>query len=449
MLAQFGAEPPFGGSSSLSNVFFNTPFVGQNAVHSPNPFNGIHDATRGQPVDLSIFRPIFFYGDFQPHLRVAVHGAIQLDHSASSGQRHDVSDGLCGIAGPSFAGRPRYQSLESADLSGHQFASLRQREHMRIADRRRRAVLRPGDGVAPTGGFHVPYGPNGPAVIPAGATSGRLRRPDLNLVGSASVFLAQLQPVHRRWLPNRRRSCFHRHLRRRHNRQLQLQRAGGDAGKALLARLAIPGGLHLEQVLDDASTSRRHWIRLTTMPAARLSLFNSAQRFVISYDWELPLPKHQGLAGKVLDDWAISGITQFQSGFPIRLDTTDDNELINSFFFTRDRGAESGGAVPEAESENQRQLLVQPERLCRIRRWASLTMERSAPSAAGQACRIGISPCTRRFRSRETQICAVPGRIFQHLQPHEFRQSGRTLLGWPDRFGKYHRPATSAKCNLL
>jgi len=37
--------------------------------------------------------------------------------------------------------------------------------------------------------------------------------------------------------------------------------------------------------------------------------------------------------GKLVNDWAVSGITQFQSGFPIRLDTEDDNELIASIFF--------------------------------------------------------------------------------------------------------------------
>ena len=33
------------------------------------------------------------------------------------------------------------------------------------------------------------------------------------------------------------------------------------------------------------------------------------------------------------DDWAMSGIIQFQSGFPIRIQTQDDNELISSLFF--------------------------------------------------------------------------------------------------------------------
>ena len=37
--------------------------------------------------------------------------------------------------------------------------------------------------------------------------------------------------------------------------------------------------------------------------------------------------------GGIVNDWAISGITQFQCGFPIRLDTEDDTELITSLFF--------------------------------------------------------------------------------------------------------------------
>jgi len=45
------------------------------------------------------------------------------------------------------------------------------------------------------------------------------------------------------------------------------------------------------------------------------------------------------LKGKLLDDWAVSGITEFQSGFPIRLtndsiNAASDSELVNSFFFT-------------------------------------------------------------------------------------------------------------------
>jgi hypothetical protein len=54
---------------------------------------------------------------------------------------------------------------------------------------------------------------------------------------------------------------------------------------------------------------------------------------VVSYDWELPFAKRSGFLGQMVNDWAVSGITQFQSGFPIRLDTEDDTELTDSFFF--------------------------------------------------------------------------------------------------------------------
>ena len=64
-----------------------------------------------------------------------------------------------------------------------------------------------------------------------------------------------------------------------------------------------------------------------------LSLFNSAQRFVVNYVWDLPVRKYSGFAGRALDDWQLSGIIQLQSGFPIRIQTQDDNELISSLFF--------------------------------------------------------------------------------------------------------------------
>jgi hypothetical protein len=64
-----------------------------------------------------------------------------------------------------------------------------------------------------------------------------------------------------------------------------------------------------------------------------LSLFNSAQRFVLNYYWEFPVQRFNGFKGRVLDDWAMSGIIQFQTGFPIRIQTQDDDELISSLFF--------------------------------------------------------------------------------------------------------------------
>lgn len=61
-----------------------------------------------------------------------------------------------------------------------------------------------------------------------------------------------------------------------------------------------------------------------------LSLFDARDRFVISYYWQLPVRKYSGFAGKVLDDWSVSGITTYQTGFPIHLTSSADNELMNS-----------------------------------------------------------------------------------------------------------------------
>jgi hypothetical protein len=64
-----------------------------------------------------------------------------------------------------------------------------------------------------------------------------------------------------------------------------------------------------------------------------LSLFDARHRFVFSYYWELPVPNYQGLKGKILNGWSLSGITTVQSGFPIRITQQDDNELQASFDF--------------------------------------------------------------------------------------------------------------------
>ena len=70
MLAQFGAEPPFGGSSVVSETQFNLPFLGQDgATTYLNPFSGVITPQRGSTQDWARFEPIVLYGDFQPHLR--------------------------------------------------------------------------------------------------------------------------------------------------------------------------------------------------------------------------------------------------------------------------------------------------------------------------------------------------------------------------------------------
>jgi hypothetical protein len=60
------------------------------------------------------------------------------------------------------------------------------------------------------------------------------------------------------------------------------------------------------------------------------SLFDSRHRFVFNYVWDLPVPKKQGFAGKVLNGWEASGIYTYQSGFPILINNCNDTELEGS-----------------------------------------------------------------------------------------------------------------------
>ena len=97
--------------------------------------------------------------------------------------------------------------------------------------------------------------------------------------------------------------------------------------------LQLQAAYTFSKSLDWASTFEETVNPFNFKASRALSLFNSKQRFVINYVWDLPVRKYNGFAGKVLDDWQFSGIIQFQSGFPIRLQTQNDNELINSLFF--------------------------------------------------------------------------------------------------------------------
>jgi len=64
-----------------------------------------------------------------------------------------------------------------------------------------------------------------------------------------------------------------------------------------------------------------------------LSSFDARHRLVFSYYWELPIQKYSVAKGQILNGWALSGITTFQTGFPVRITTLDDQELMYSFDF--------------------------------------------------------------------------------------------------------------------
>jgi hypothetical protein len=61
-----------------------------------------------------------------------------------------------------------------------------------------------------------------------------------------------------------------------------------------------------------------------------LSLFDAEHRAVVSYYWILPQFHGSPWARRILNGWSTSGIATFQSGFPIRITSTSDRELMGS-----------------------------------------------------------------------------------------------------------------------
>jgi hypothetical protein len=328
VLAQFGAEPPFGGSSSLFNTFFNTPFVYQaGGAPAPNPFNGILTPTPGQPVDYSLFRPLLLYGEFEPHLRTQYTSQYNLTI-----QRQLTKDMMLQLG---YVGSEGHRLLASHDINPS--------SPQTCLDMITLYNLNPNNVTSygtPTqcGPFlqdtqwtvTVPKGfqfhmPSGQVVTGTGQ--------NLQFVGLRPYSSPTCNPFTGAGCPadgvpvfsdifaedtiaNSSYNAFEAMLEKRFSHGLQFQ-ASYTLSKSL------DGGSTFEETLDP----------FNFRASRALSLFNSHQRFVVSYDWELPIPQHKGFAGKVLNDWAVSGITQFQSGFPIRLDTENDNELIASIFF--------------------------------------------------------------------------------------------------------------------
>jgi Carboxypeptidase regulatory-like domain len=328
VMAQFGAEPPFGGSSALYETFFNTPFVYQaGGSVAPNPFNGILTPTPRQPVDYSLFRPILLYGEFQPHLRtqyttqynltiqreLAKDLMLQVGYVGSQGHRllasHDINPSTpqtCLDMYNLYNTNANYTTSYGTPTQCGPF----------LEDSQWSVTV-------PNGfPFHIP---NGSVVTGTGQT--------LQFVGLRPYSSPSCNPTTGSGCPadgipvfsdvfaedtiaNSSYNAFEAMLEKRFSRGLQFQAA-----------------YTLSKSLDDGSTFEETLDPFNYRASRALSLFNSKQRFVVSYDWELPIRRYQGFRGKLLDDWAISGITQFQSGFPIRLDTEDDTELIASIFF--------------------------------------------------------------------------------------------------------------------
>src|SRR5579863_174370 len=107
-----------------------------------------------------------------------------------------------------------------------------------------------------------------------------------------------------------------------------------DLEKRFSNGLQMQAAYTYSKSIDQASSFEDLLNPFNPRASRSLSLFDARQRLVISYVYQLPVPKYSGLKGAILDGWEFSGITQFQSGFPVHIQDGNDNELTSSIDFS-------------------------------------------------------------------------------------------------------------------
>ena len=331
VLEQFSAEPPFGGSVFLVETMFNTPFYPQSGGFAyPNPFNGIQDPPRGQPVDWAAFRPALLFGEFQPHMRSQYSSQYNLTI-----QRELAKDLVLQVG---YVGSQAHRLLATTDLNRANPQTCLDINAIAAADPSGNSVLSfdtPGatcnqfaednqfQVTVPNGfNFHLPNGQTlqgtGQTIFFTGIRP--YSSPNCQLDGTncpadetevfSNIFAQDT-------IANSSYNSFQANLEKRFSHGLQLQAAYTFSKSIDLAS-------SFEDILNPFDHNRTR----------SLSLFDTRHRFVLSYEYELPVPKASGVKGKLVNGWAVSGITQFQSGFPIHLVSDDDNELTSSIDFS-------------------------------------------------------------------------------------------------------------------
>lgn len=332
VLEQFGAEPPFGGSEFPTETQFNNPFAGQDYNFKTqtgttylNPFNGIITPTPGSPQDWAVYEPMLLFGEFQPHMRAQY--SVQYNLTV---QRQLTNDMKLEVG---YVGSQGHRLLATHDLNYSNPQTCLDLNGILGAGTcgpftEDSSYFIPPNTVLPVA-LHLPYAQNS-SVIPAGTSVG----PNgITLVGLRRYSSPQCDPMTGNGCPVSGIPVFTSIF-----AEDTIANSGYNSLQASLEKrfghgLQFNAAYTFSKSIDEASSFEGILNPLPNANNRSLSLFDARHRFVASYDWELPIPKYSGAKGKVADGWSISGITTFQTGFPVQLTSSDDNELMYSAFF--------------------------------------------------------------------------------------------------------------------
>ncbi|MGH9430515.1 MAG: carboxypeptidase regulatory-like domain-containing protein [Terriglobia bacterium] len=318
---QFNGAPPFGAAPFLSNILFNTPYEFQNGTTAINPFPVNNSPPPGQPVDWSIFRPTFAFGEQMPNehpqtaeqfnfiiqRQLASNMVFQIGYVGTMGHFLNINHDLnYGLAQP---------CLDLNKIPGQSCGPFG-------ADR---SFYIPANSIPAGVTLHLPYG-----AVPSVTGPDN---PAITLVGLRPYSSPSCQPTTGAGCPvdglpvfgsiytadnmgNSNYNSLQASLEHRSSRGLEFL-------VAYTYSKSFDYGSSFEDTINPFDFARSY----------ALSQFDARHRLVASYVWALPVRSYAGAKGKLLDGWSVSGITTLQSGFPIRITSNADLELQNSFAF--------------------------------------------------------------------------------------------------------------------
>ena len=334
VLEQFSAEPPFGGSNFIGSPFLQTPYVDQTGAVFANPFTGILNPKRGTPVDWSSFASSVYFGQFPPNMRPQYQDQYNLTI-----KRELPGNMLLQVA---YVGSQGHRLLATYEVNpGNPQTCL--------------DLAAQGQGcgsfgedspysfVLPQGQvLHLPYiggGPNGqniPCSIqnPSAACviTGKAGGTPITLVGTRPYSSPLCDPLTGAGCPTSGAPVFSGIF-----SEDTIAHSNYNSLQALFEKrfshgLQFQASYTFSKSLDNASSFESALNPLNFNATYGLSNYDARHRFVFNYVWDLPVPKYDGFKGKLLNGWEASGILSFQSGFPVRITSQDDVELLDTTF---------------------------------------------------------------------------------------------------------------------
>jgi Carboxypeptidase regulatory-like domain len=324
VLEQFSAEPPFGGSNFITSPLLQTPYVSQSGETFPNPFNGILNPPRGSSIDWEQFRPMTFFGEFPPNLRMQYSDQYNLTI-----KRQLPGDILLQVG---YVGSQGHRLLASYEANPGNPTTCNDLQNISNLTGDTSLACGPfgedsaytiGAGEIPAGvTLHLPYG-NVPTV------TGPNPAP-ITLVGLRKYSSPLCQPTTGVGCPADGTPVFSGIF-----SENTVAKSNYNSMQVLFQKnfshgIQFQASYTWSKTMDNASSFESALNPLNFDATYGLSAYDARNRFVFNYVWDLPVPKYDGFKGKMLDGWELSGILSFQSGFPIRITSEDDVEELDS-----------------------------------------------------------------------------------------------------------------------